>query len=314
MMTSCYAVGCRRGYIYVRGEYWESIDRLETAIGELKAEGLLGEKIFGTDYSLDLILHPGAGAYICGEETALLDSLEGKRGQPRYKPPFPAVEGFDACPTSVNNVETLTNVPYIVLRGVEAYKKLGKEGNTGTRIVCVSGSVKAPGAYEVEMGVNLKDVIFDLAKGMLPGKKLKGVIPGGSSVPILLPEEIDFSYCFDGCQENGTLMGSAGVIVVDDGVCIPNLLLRLVKFYNHESCGQCTPCREGLNWIRVMLRDLIRGKYERKGIDNIVRVAQNIMGNTLCALGDAGAMPVISYVEKFREEFEAFARPETKAG
>ena len=312
LLIACYAVNCSHTYIYIRGEFAEAIEILNKAITELKQKKYLGNKIFDSKFSIKVTIHPGAGAYICGEETALLDSLEGRRGEPRIKPPFPAVEGFDGSPTSVNNVETLCNLPFIVKSGAEAFKANGTQNNAGTRLVCISGQVKKPGVYEVKMGENLKKIIFELAGGMLKGKKLKAVIPGGSSVPILKPNEINIPYDFDSVAKAGSLMGSCGVIVIDEDVDLVALLHRLICFYNHESCGQCTPCREGLNWIRILLLDLMRGKGDKDIITNIYRVASNIMGNTLCALGDAGAMPVRSYIDKFYPEFEAYLKKEKK--
>ena len=312
LLIACYAVGCKHTYIYVRGEFVESIEKLQGAIRELE-EGKFLEKIFSNKKNIlpKITVHPGAGSYICGEETALLDSLEGKRGEPRIKPPFPAVEGFDSAPTSVNNVETLCNLPFIINFGVEAFQKNGTSNNAGTRIVCVSGQVKRPGAYEVKMGSNLKAIIKDLAGGILENKKLKAVIPGGSSVPILKENEINISYDFDSLVQAGSFMGSCGIIVLDETVDIVAFLHKLVSFYAHESCGQCTPCREGLPWIRILLADIMRGKGNKETIENIERIASNIQGNTLCALGDAGAMPVLSYISKFRSEFENYI-PEKK--
>ena len=306
MLIACYAVNCHHTYIYVRGEFVEAMEKLQVAIDELKTKKYLGRITFGKNFPIEITIHPGAGAYICGEETALLDSLEGKRGEPRIKPPFPAVSGFDACPTSVNNVETLCNLPSIINFGAKKFQENGTPNNAGTRLVCISGQVKKPGVYEVKMGENLKSIIEDLAGGMLTGKKLKAVIPGGSSVPILKSNEINIKYDFDSVQAAGSLMGSCGIIVIDGDVDLVTFLHRLICFYNHESCGQCTPCREGFNWIRILLVGLIQGKAEQDAIDSIHRIASNIIGNTLCALGDAGAMPVCSYIDKFRPEFEAY--------
>ena len=306
LLISCYAVGCRHTYIYIRGEFAETIERLQKGLEELYEKKYLSGNTLGKNFSIKVTLHPGAGAYICGEETALLDSLEGKRGEPRIKPPFPAVEGFNACPTSVNNVETLCNLPFIINNGAEAFQNNGTKNNSGTRIVCISGSVAKPGAYEVKMGENFKNILNDLAGGMQKGKTLKAVIPGGSSVPILTKDEIDIAYDFDSVFNAGSSMGSCGVIVLDKEVDLVKFLHRLVCFYNHESCGQCTPCREGFNWIRILLVDLLRGKANADTLANIERVASNILGNTLCALGDAGAMPVLSYIKKFRSEFEQY--------
>ena len=312
LLIGCYAVNCRHTYIYVRGEFVEAMEKLYKAIDELKAKKYLGKTTFGKNFPVEITIHPGAGAYICGEETALLDSLEGKRGEPRIKPPFPAIEGFDACPTSVNNVETLCNLPSIIKFGAKKFQENGTPNNTGTRLVCISGQLKNPGVYEVKMGENLKSIIEDLAGGMLVGKKLKAVIPGGSSVPILKANEININYDFDSVQVAGSFMGSCGIIVIDEDVDMVAFLHRLVCFYNYESCGQCTPCREGFNWIRILLVDLMRGKAENDIIDSIYRIARNILGNTLCALGDGGAIPVCSYIEKFRPEFEAYLNKNKK--
>ena len=310
LLIGCFAVNCRHTYIYVRGEFVEVMEKLHKAIVELKAQKYLGKTTFGKNFPIEITIHPGAGAYICGEETALLDSLEGKRGEPRIKPPFPAVAGFDACPTSVNNVETLCNIPSIINFGAKKFQEKGTPNNSGTRLVCISGQVKKPGVYEVKMGENLKSIIEDLAGGMLMGKKLKALIPGGSSVPILKANEININYDFDSVQAAGSFMGSCGIIVIDEDVDLVAFLHRLICFYNHESCGQCTPCREGLNWIRILLVDLMQGKAKPDTIDSIHRVASNIIGNTLCALGDAAAIPVCSYIDKFRHEFEAYLKVE----
>ncbi len=303
MMIGCYALGCNNGYIYVRGEYSEPYERLSHEIEVLKQEKLLGNDILGSGFSLNLILHPGAGAYICGEETALLDSLEGKRGLPRVKPPFPAVSGFDQSPTSVNNVETLANIPGIILNGPESFSKYGTPNNAGTRLICLSGHVKNPGIYEVAMGVNLKSIIYDIGGGTGTKHQIKAVIPGGSSSPVFTPAEIDIAYDFDSIAKAGSLAGSGAIIVLDESVNLPKFVLRLIEFYAHESCGQCTPCREGMNWLRIMLREVVQGKLPEDGLEQIIRVCHNIAGNTLCAFGDAGAMPVVSFITKFREEF-----------
>ena len=269
LLIGCFAVNCRHTYIYVRGEFVEVMEKLHKAIVELKAQKYLGKTTFGKNFPIEITIHPGAGAYICGEETALLDSLEGKRGEPRIKPPFPAVAGFDACPTSVNNVETLCNIPSIINFGAKKFQEKGTPNNSGTRLVCISGQVKKPGVYEVKMGENLKSIIEDLAGGMLMGKKLKALIPGGSSVPILKANEININYDFDSVQAAGSFMGSCGIIVIDEDVDLVAFLHRLICFYNHESCGQCTPCREGLNWIRILLVDLMQGKAKPDTIDSI---------------------------------------------
>lgn len=303
MIIGCYAIGCNHGYIYVRGEFVPAMKRLQRAINECYANKLLGPKVLGTEFSLDLTIHPGAGAYICGEETALLDSLEGKRGQPRVKPPFPAIAGFNDCPTSVNNVETLTNLPFIISEGAEAYKALGTPNNGGTHLVSLSGHVNRPGVYEVSMGVSLKDIIYDLGGGVLGGKALKGVIPGGSSTPVLLPDEIDIPYDFDSVMKVGSMMGSSAIMVFDETTDVVKLVSRLVRFYNHESCGQCTPCREGTHWLRLIMRDFMNNEGNEQKLRRLDRVSSNIIGATLCPLGDACAMPVGAFVKKFSDEF-----------
>ena len=308
MMIGCFAVHCRVGYIYLRGEYYEPIAILKKAIAELNKTGLLGDNILGSGVSLKLVLHSGAGSYICGEETALLESLEGKRGLPRYKPPFPAVNGFNGCPTSVNNVETLANIPFIINAGPEAFLNNGTPQDAGTRLIGLSGLISRPGIYEVSMGENFKDIIYELGGGPLPGRKIKAVIPGGSSSPVISAAELDMPCDSESLKKAKSMLGSAGVIVLDDTVDMPRFLLRLVEFYDHESCGQCTPCREGINWLRLLLRDLIRGKLEEEWIDKIHKIASNILGNTLCALGDAGALPVMSFIEKFRPEFLSYCK------
>lgn len=303
MMIGCYALGCHHGYIYVRGEFVPAMETLQTAIDECYDNGILGESVNGSGYKMDLTIHPGAGAYICGEETALLDSLEGKRGQPRVKPPFPAVSGFNGCPTSVNNVETLTNIPFIINEGADAFKANGTPNNGGTHLVSLSGQVNKPGVYEVRMGVSLKDIIYELGGGMLNGKQLKGVIPGGSSTPVMLPHELDVAYDYDSMMKAGSMMGSAAIIVFDEDTDVVKLLYRLVCFYNHESCGQCTPCREGTHWARLILRDFVNRQANEKTLKRLDRVAGNIMGTTLCALGDACAMPIQAFIKQYPDEF-----------
>jgi NADH-quinone oxidoreductase subunit F len=303
MIIGCYAVGCHHGYIYIRGESIKPARHLQKGIDELYAAGLLGKNILGSGYGLDLTLHRGAGAYICGEETALLDSLEGKRGQPRVKPPFPAVAGFNGCPTSVNNVETLANLPFIVMEGPEAFKKLGTPNNSGTHLVSISGHVKKPGVYEVEMGVKMRSLIFDFAGGIREDKKLKAVVPGGASAAVLRAEEIDIPYDFDSVMKAGTMMGSAALMVFDEDTDIVELAYRTIRFFNHESCGQCTPCREGTFWLKNLIRDFLDDNGDESKMKRVARVANGIVGTTLCAFGDAAGAPIQSFVEKFPEEF-----------
>ena len=299
----CYALGCHHGYVYVRGEFAPAMKRLQKAIDECYQAGILGQGILGSSFDLDVIVHPGAGAYICGEETALLDSLEGKRGQPRVKPPFPAVSGFDASPTSVNNVETVTNLPFIVENGAEAFKELGTPNNAGTHLISLSGHVNNPGIYELKMGVSFKEIIYDLGGGIKNGANLKGVIPGGSSSPVLLPHEIDIPYDYDSLAKAGTMMGSGAIIVFDENTDVVGLLYRLIIFYNHESCGQCTPCREGGNWAKMILRDFKEGRGTEERLLRLQRVGRSMIGSTLCALGDAAGMPIRAFSTKFADDF-----------
>ncbi|HIF69468.1 MAG TPA: NADH oxidoreductase (quinone) subunit F [Deltaproteobacteria bacterium] len=303
MMISCLAIGCRHGYIYVRGEYWPSIKSLNAAVQELYDDGILGEKLLGKGPKLDLTVHPGAGAYICGEETALLDSIEGKRGHPRVKPPFPAVSGFNACPTTVNNVETLACLPFIVNEGAEVFKSFGPENNAGTHLISLSGHVNKPGVYEVRLDANLKDIIYDLGGGIPNGKKLKGVIPGGASSSVLTAAEIDVTYSFDALAKAGTMMGSAAIMVFDEDTDAVKLLHRIVRFFSHESCGQCTPCREGTHWARMIIRDFLDGNGNERKLKRLHRVGGNMIGTTVCALGDACGMPIQAFTTKFADEF-----------
>ena len=304
MIIGCFATRCHHGYIYVRGESMYVIRHLQEAIDEAYAAGLLGKNILDSGFELDLTIHPGAGAYICGEETALLDSLEGKRGQPRFKPPFPAQSGFNACPTTVNNVETLSNLPFIINEGGEAFAALGTENNSGTQMVCISGHVNAPGVYELEMGHNLKSIIEDYAGGVRGGKALKAVIPGGASSNILKPDEIDIPYDFDSLAKAGTMRGSGAIMVFDEDTDIVAVANRTIRFFNHESCGQCTPCREGTLWLKNLVRDFTDDGGSQALLERIERVAGGLMGTTICAFGDATGGPMQTFVRKFPEEFE----------
>lgn len=310
MAIASHAIGANCAYIYIRGEYVREAKLLNEAIEEAYRAGYLGTNILGSNFHLDITVHRGAGAYICGEETALLDSLEGKRGEPRVKPPFPALVGAFGGPTIVNNVETLANVPFIVNRGGEWFAKLGKiEKSGGTRLFGVSGHVKKPGIYELPSGsVTLRQLIYDYCHGILNDKKLKAVIPGGSSCPVLTADEIDVIADVDPLMKVGSMMGSAGVIVISEDMCIVRFLSRVVKFYAHESCGQCTPCREGVRWMEEIIDRIEHGKGHEKDINMLLQISDNILGKTLCALGDAAAMPVASFVKKFRADFEAHIR------
>jgi len=304
-MIGAYAIQSNLAFIYIRGEFVMEARILEQAIREAYEKGLLGKNILGSGYDLDIYVHRGAGAYICGEETGLIESLEGKRGWPRIKPPFPAIEGFLMSPTIVNNVETLACVPWIIERGADWFKSIGPEKSPGPKLYCLSGHVKNPGVYELPMGTNLKEIIYEYGGGILNDKQLKAVIPGGSSVPVLRDTEIDVNMDFDSMAKIGTLLGSAGIIVIDETTCMVDTLLNLTHFYRHESCGQCTPCREGTTWAELILREIESGKAEMKDVDLLEEVAGNINFRTICPLGDAAAMPIKSFVTKFREEFVA---------
>lgn len=300
-----YAINAHIAFIYIRGEFAYGAKVLEQAVAEARAQGFLGKDIQGSGYDLEVIVHRGAGAYICGEETALLESIEGKRGWPRLKPPFPATHGAFQSPTVVNNVETLANLPLIFRIGGEAFTQIGPNAkNSGPKLFCISGHVKKPGLYEFPMGKNLQELIFDVAGGMRNGKKLKAVIPGGSSVPVLTADEIDVAMDFDSLAAKGSMLGSAGVIVMDEDTCMVNALLNLEKFYAHESCGQCTPCREGTTWMVKILKRLEHGQGRLEDIALLDDVAAHVNFRTICPLGDAAAMPAMSFVKKFRHEFE----------
>jgi NADH-quinone oxidoreductase subunit F len=304
-LISAYAIRAKACYIYIRGEFVRPAEILDRAIAEAYAKGYAGRNILGSGYDCDVIVHRGAGAYICGEETALMSSLEGDRGYPRLKPPFPAQSGIWGCPTTINNVETLCCVPFIVERGADWFLTLGKDAkNTGPKLYCLSGHVKRPGVYEAPMGLPLMELIHELGGGMLhPDRPLKAVIPGGSSVPVLRADECEVDLDFDSLQAKGTYLGSAGIMVMDASTCMVQALSRIAHFYAHESCGQCTPCREGTGWLNRMLARLETGGGTPQDTDLLRSVADNIIGNTICALGDAAAMPVQSFVAKFRDEF-----------
>jgi len=304
VILSAYAIQANTGYIYLRGEFAQIQRMLDRAIAEARAAGLLGDNIMGSGFHFALHTHLGAGAYICGEETALLSSLEGFRGQPKLKPPFPAVEGLYASPTVVNNVETLMNVPHILQHGAAWYRQWGTEKSAGTKILSVSGPVKRPGNYEVAMGMPLRRLIDDLCGGMRDGFKVKAVIPGGSSVPPLPASMLDTGLDYESMNAAGTFLGSGGVIVIDDRTCMVDALWNITRFYRHESCGKCTPCREGTYWMEGVLARLERGEGRERDIDLLNDVADNILGKSFCALGDAAAMPVMGFIKHFRPEFE----------
>jgi NADH-quinone oxidoreductase subunit F len=298
------ATGSNAGYIYIRGEYRYLSEIMQQAIKDAYARGFLGKNIFGSGHDFDAYWHGGAGAYEVGEESALMESLEGNRGIPRIRPPFPAVVGLWGGPTVINNAETLASVPHIILGGPEWFAKLGPPKNGGTRLFCLSGHLNRPGVYELPMGYNLKKMIYEVGGGVPNGRALKAVVPGGSSCPVLAAGEIDVSMDFDSMMKAGTMLGSGGVVVVDDTTCMVKFALRIMKFYQHESCGWCIPCREGTDWLKKTLARFHAGGGVKKDIDNIQYLAENMLGRTFCPLGDAAAMPTISIVKKFRKEFE----------
>ena len=304
VVIASHAIGASAAFIYIRGEYLAEFEILRDALAEARRAGLVGGNVLGSGWSLPIVLHRGAGAYICGEETGLLESLEGKRGQPRTKPPFPAISGVYASPTLINNVETLATVPKILEMGGAAYAKLGVENSTGTRVFSLSGNVVRGGNYELELGTSLRELIYDLGGGIGDGRELKAIIPGGSSVPVLTADEVDTKLDFDSMAQVGTMLGSGAVIVMDDRCCMVQLGLRVAQFYQHESCGKCTPCREGTRWMVDLLRKIETGEATQPELDLLLDVCDRILGNCLCPLGDAAAMPVASYVAKFRDEYQ----------
>jgi NADH-quinone oxidoreductase subunit F len=304
-IISAYAIDCHRAFIYIRGEFVHQARILEKAVREAYARGFLGKHILGSGYDLDLVVHGGAGAYICGEETALLESLEGKRGHPRLKPPFPAVVGLYQCPTVVNNVETLANVPHIINNGADWFAGIGTERNTGTRLFGVSGHVCKPGVYEFPMGITLRELIFDHCGGIRNGGSLKAVVPGGSSVPVLSADQVDVRLDFDSLIKAGSMLGSAGVIVMDDSTCMVKAIRRITQFYAEESCGQCTQCREGTEWMLQILRRIEQGRGRAGELEILLDICTNMKARTICPLSDAAAMPVESYIQKFYDEFDA---------
>jgi len=304
VMIAALAVGAKTGFIYLRGEYRYLVQIMEKAVADAYARGFIGKNIFDSGRDLDVYVHSGAGAYEVGEESALMESLEGKRGIPRIRPPFPAVVGLWGGPTVINNAETLASVPHIILGGGQWFADLGTPKNGGTHLVSISGNVERPGVYELALGYNLKKMIYEVAGGIQGGRKLKGVVPGGSSVPILLPEEIDVPADYESLMKAGSMLGSGAVIVLDETMCIVRFALRVAKFYQHESCGWCIPCREGTDWLKKTLTRFHAGAGVAKDIDNLKYLAENMLGRTFCPLGDAAAMPIISYVQKYRKEFE----------
>jgi NADH-quinone oxidoreductase subunit F len=295
-LITAHAIGSKHVFIYIRGEYLTEFEVLRAALEEVRKARLLA--------GVTIVLHRGAGAYICGEETALLESLEGKRGQPRSKPPFPAIQGLYASPTLINNVETIATVPKVLEIGGAEYAKLGSPDSTGTRLFCLSGNVVRGGNYELPMGITIRELIYDIGGGIKDGRELKAVIPGGSSFPILTADQIDTPMTYDELAKVGTFLGSGVVIAIDDRCCMVQLGLRVAQFYMHESCGKCTPCREGTRWMVQLLERIEAGEAEQSELDLLLSVCDRILGKCLCPLGDAAAMPIASYVDKFRDEFQ----------
>jgi NADH-quinone oxidoreductase subunit F len=296
-LVTAHAIGATNVFVYIRGESLHEFEILRAALDEARAANLLG--------GVTIVLHRGAGAYICGEETALLESLEGERGQPRTKPPFPAVAGLYASPSLINNVETIATVPIILELGGDAYAKLGVDNSSGTRVFSLSGNVANGGNFELELGTSLRELIYDIGGGIPGGRELKAVIPGGSSVPVLTADQVDTPLDFDSVAEAGSMLGSGAVIVIDDRACMVQLGLRVAQFYMHESCGKCTPCREGTRWMVQLLRKIEDGQASQGELDLLLNVCDRILGKCLCPLGDAAAMPIASYVDRFRAEFQA---------
>ena len=305
LIIAAYAVDATKAFIYIRGEYVLQADILDDALTEARRAGYVGgTALGGNGFTLDLHVHRGAGAYICGEETGLLDSLEGKRGNPRLKPPFPANQGLYQGPTLINNVETLATTPEILRMGADAYAAIGVEKSSGTKLISISGNVKRPGNYEIELGMRSRDIIYGLAGGPEDGRSVKFWFPGGSSSPVLLESDLDLGYDFDSMAKAGSMLGSGAIIVVDDSNSVVDVCLKLAEFYRHESCGKCTPCREGTNWTVKMIQRIQAGDATPMDLDIMASVQENIIGHCLCVLGDAMAMPVASMITKFRGEFE----------
>lgn len=315
ILIACYAIGVQTAYIYIRGEFVLGAQILEKALAEARAAGYVGSKILGTDSSIDVWVHRGAGAYICGEETALLESLEGKRGLPRVKPPFPATHGLYNKPTVINNVETLANLPHIINRGSEWFAAIGSPPkSTGTRIFCVSGHVRRPGNYEVPMGITLRELIYEHAEGMRSDKPLKAIIPGGASAPFLTPEHLDVKLDFESVAQAGSMLGSGGVTVMEEGTSMVWAALRLMEFFYHESCGKCTPCREGSSWLVQTMRRIVDGHGRKSDLETLVQLCQNIAGRTVCAFGDAEISPILSTLKYWRHEYEELIQNAEVAG
>lgn len=307
-IITAWTLGLRYGYIYVRGELQLAVRRIASAIKEAYQKGYLGQNILGKDFDFDLYVHPSGGAYICGEETGMIEGLEGKPGQPRLKPPFPAVVGAFGAPTLVNNVETIASIPFIVERGGEFWASMGVEKNGGPKLYGLSGHIKKPGVYEAPSGITVRELLENYGGGMLDGSELKAFIPGGSSCKVLLPDALDAQMGFETMREAGSSMGTACITFMDQSVCMVRIAARLAHFYHHESCGQCTPCREGTGWAAKVLDAIEAGHGRMEDLDLLMDMVNNIEGNTICALGDSIAIPVRSYLDVFRDEFEAHIR------
>lgn len=313
MILAAYANHAHKAYIYIRGEYVEPYQKLKRAVEEAYAKGFLGKKIFGEDFDLEIVIHRGAGAYICGEETGLLESLEGKKGFPRLKPPFPAAVGLFNCPTVIQNVETLAYLPFIVRRGADWFAALGSPKNGGMRLYSVSGHVRRAGVYELPLGIPLREIIYEHAGGIRDGHTLKAVVPGGLSAAVLTADEIDVGMDFDQLRARGTMAGSGGVMVMDETTDMVEALLVTMRFFAHESCGQCSPCREGTGWVYRILARVVSGEGREDDIENLLDICNFMGGTTICALADGAAMPLASYPRKFRPEFEATIRSKKKS-
>jgi len=304
MILSCYAINAKHAYIYIRGEYGFSFKRTQAAVNEAYKAGYLGKKLPGTDYVCDITVHKGAGAYVVGDETGLMNSIEGKKGQTRNKPPFPAIEGLYQCPTIINNVETLASVPWIITNGGDAYHSIGTEKSTGTKLLSISGHVRKPGVYEVDLGYPFMDFLNKDCGGVLGGRKLKAVIPGGSSTPVLKPEDCEnMTIDYESIAEAGSSLGSGAIMIIAEGTCMVKTLAVLTHFYHHESCGQCTPCREGTGWLNKIVNRIEAGKGKMEDIDLLTNITKHIASHTICPLGDAACGPVDSFVKQFRDEF-----------
>lgn len=313
MIISAFALGCQRGYIYIRGEFYEQAMTLEKAINEAYNKGYLGKNILGSGFDFELAVHRGAGAYICGEETGMISSLEGKKGQPKLKPPFPAIKGYRGLPTIVNNVETLAAIPWIMRFGAPAYKKWGTDKSPGTKLFSVSGDVNRPGVYELPLGIPLMDVIEKYCEGVREGNELKAVIPGGSSAPILTAEVArEARMDYEDIAQKGSMLGSGAIIVLDETRKIPEILKWILEFYHHESCGQCTPCREGTGWLEKIFKRAEAGHGKLSDIELLDKVAFNMRGRTICALADAAAMPTQGMIKAFRGELEDYIKNQMK--